>query len=247
VQQQQNTQKPGTKNQVFSTDYSNLDPRLKGIPSATSDYLGKGGQFERGVYGGDRDNYVKLQQFLKKVPPSTKSSMPIHLRALWDYLLGRETPWTAADMTKEEQKFLKSVAIPNAKKKGLTYPLWKEIGAGNLPTAMTVAGSEKEKEKLKNNEGGSLLKPEMAGQFMYFLGQVDPPAIKVAPDNTMVTVNDMYDFNTQGKTKEDLIKNFSDQLSSWWKGNSTFYSVLRNAVSFRELGDYKGFPVKITV
>jgi hypothetical protein len=212
-----------------------------------SDYLGKGGQFERQLYGGSKEDFLKMKGTLAKIPPSKKSSLPLHVRALMDYLNGRETPFTAADLTTDEQKFLKSVAIPNAKK-GLTYPLWKEIGAGNLPTSMTVSGSQKEKEKLKTKGGeGSLLKPELAGQFMYTLGEISPPNIKVDPTKKTVTVFDRYDFNTQGKTKEDLMKSFSDQLSSFWKGDSTFYSVVRNAVAFKETGGYKGFPVNITV
>ena len=82
---------------------------------------------------------------------------------------------------------------------------------------------------------------------MYTLGEISPPNIKVAPDKSTVTVFDRYDFNTQGKTKEDLIKSFVDQVGSWWKGDSTFYSVIRNAVAFKEAGGYKGYPVNITV
>ena len=212
-----------------------------------TDYLGKGGQFERQLYGGSKEDFLKMKDTLAKIPPSKKSSLPLHVRALMDYLNGRETPFTAADLTTDEQKFLKSVALPNAKK-GLTYPLWKEIGAGNLPTSMTVTGSQKEKEKLNDKGGqGSLIKPELAGQFMYTLGEVSPPNIKVGPNKDTVTIYDRYDFNTQGKTKEDLMKSFSNQLSSFFNGDSTFYSVVRNAVAFKETNGYKGFPVNITV
>jgi hypothetical protein len=190
---------------------------------------------------------LKMREFITKFPPAKKSSLPLHIRALMDYLSGRETTFTAVDLTRDEQNFLKKVATSNAKK-GLTYPLWKDIGAGNLPTSMTVSGSEKEKEKLKSKDGeGSLLKPELAGQFMYTLGEISPPNIKVDPTKKTVTVFDRYDFNSQGKTKEDLIKSFADQLGSWWKGDSTFYSVVRNVVAFKESGGYKGFPVNITV
>lgn len=231
-----------------ATAKSNLKDLLKTVDNKpTSDYLGKGGQFERQLYGGSKEDFLKLRGTLAKIPPAKKSSLPLHIRALIDYLNGRETPFTAADLTRDEQKFLRDVAIPNAKK-GLTYPLWKEIGAGNLPTSMTVTGSQKEKEKLTNKGGqGSLVKPELAGQFMYTLGEISPPNIKVGPNKDSVTVYDRYDFNTQGKTKEDLMKSFTDQLSSFWKGDSTFYSVVRNAVAFKESGGYKGYPVNITV
>jgi hypothetical protein len=232
------TKKPTTT--IKKLQYQNNLPK--------SDYLGRGGEFERGLYGGrSREEYNKMKEFIAKFPPAKKSSLPLHIRALMDYLAGRETPFTAADLTREEQNFLKNVATPNAKK-GLTYPLWKDIGAGNLPTSMTVSGSQKEKEKLKTKGvEGSLVKPELAGQFMYTLGEISPPNIKVDPNKKTVTVYDRYDFNTKGKTKEDLLKNFSDQVGSWWKGDSTFYSVVRNAVAFKEAGGYKGYPVNITV
>jgi peptidoglycan hydrolase-like protein with peptidoglycan-binding domain len=241
------TKKPTTttKTPIKYSDFKNLKYQ-DNLPK--SDYLGKGGEFERGLYGGkSREEYFKMKEFITKFPPAKKSSLPLHVRALMDYLAGRETPFTAADLTREEQNFLKNVATPNAKK-GLTYPLWKEIGAGNLPTSMTVSGSQKEKEKLKSKGGeGSLVKPELAGQFMYTLGEISPPNIKVDPNKKTVTVYDRYDFNTKGKTKEDLLKSFTDQVGSWWKGDSTFYSVVRNAVAFKESGGYKGFPVNITV
>lgn len=193
------------------------------------------------------DFNITLQNFIKKIPPAKKSSLPLHIRALMDYLVGRETPFTEADLTRDEQNFLKNVTISN-EKKGLTYSLWKQIGAGNLPTSMTVQDSEKEKEKLLGKGGqGNLIKPELAGQFMYTLGQVTPENIKIAPDKSIVTIYDRYDFNVQGKTKEDLIKSFAEQLKSWWKGRSTLYSVIRNVIAFREMGGYKGFPIKITV
>jgi peptidoglycan hydrolase-like protein with peptidoglycan-binding domain len=213
-----------------------------------SDYLGKGGQFEKNLYGGrSKQDYLAIQRTIGKIPPSKKSSLPLHIRALMDYLAGRETPFTAADLTREEQDFLKKVAISNAKT-GLNYPLWKKIGAGNLPTAMTSSGSKNEKEKLnKMGGGGSLTNPGLAGEFMYTLGQIDPPAIKVSPDKKNVTLNDKYDFNTEGKTKEDLLKSFAGAVGSWWTGDGTLYSAVRNAVAFRESGGYKGYPVNITV
>jgi peptidoglycan hydrolase-like protein with peptidoglycan-binding domain len=212
-----------------------------------SDYLGKGGEFERGLYGGrSREDYVKVQQVLGKVSPAKKSSLPLHIRALMDYLAGRTTPMTAADLTKEEQEYLKNVAIKNAKT-GLKYNTWKGIGAGNLPTAMTSTGSEKETEKFKTSAQGSLLNPGLAGVFMYTLGEVDPPAIKVAPDKKSVTVRDIYDFNSVGLPKDKVMQNFSDAFSNFFKGKGTFYSIVRNAVAFKELSGYPGYPVNITV
>jgi peptidoglycan hydrolase-like protein with peptidoglycan-binding domain len=215
--------------------------------TAPSDYLGKGGQFERGLYGGrSREDYIKMKELLGKFPQAKKSSLPLHIRALMDYLGGRTETMTAKDLTREEQEYLKNVAITNAKK-GLKYNTWKDAGAGNLPTAMTTAGSEKEKEKLKATGQGSLLNPNLAGVFMYTLGEVDPPAIKVAPDKKSVTVRDNYDFNSVGLPKEQVMKNFSDALSSYFGGKGTLYSIVRNAVAFKELSGYPGYPVNITV
>jgi peptidoglycan hydrolase-like protein with peptidoglycan-binding domain len=211
-----------------------------------SDYLGKGGGFERHLYGGSQEDYVKMQQLLGKVPPAKKSSLPLHIRALMDYLAGRTKPFTASDLTKEEQQFLKNVAINNAKT-GLLYKTWKSIGAGNLPTAMTTGGSEKEKEKFKTTNQGSLTNPGLAGEFMYTLGEVDPPAIKVSPDKKSVTVKDNYDFNSVGLSKDKVMQNFTDALSSYFSGKGTFYSIVRNAVAFKETSGYPGYPVNITV
>ena len=160
-----------------------------------------------------------------------------------DYLVGRTEPFTAADLTKEEQEFLKNVAI-TYEKTGFKYNTWKSIGAGNLPTAMTTSGSEKEKSK---NLTGSLSNPGLAGEFMYTLGQVDPPAIKVSPDKKTVTVRDNYDFNSVNLPKEQILKNFTDALSSYYNGKGTFYSIVRNAVAFKEMSGYPGYPVNITV
>jgi peptidoglycan hydrolase-like protein with peptidoglycan-binding domain len=244
----QQSEKPKTavKGQTIPTSKFKLnDPKLM-RPDMPSDYLGKGGGFERNLYGGSREDYVKMQQLLGKVPPAKKSSLPLHIRALMDYLAGRTKPFTASDLTKEEQQFLKNVAINNAKT-GLLYKTWKSIGAGNLPTAMTTGGSEKEKEKFKTSNQGSLTNPGLAGEFMYTLGEVDPPAIKVAPDKKSVTVRDNYDFNSVGLSKDKVMQNFTDALSSYFSGKGTFYSIVRNAVAFKETSGYPGYPVNITV
>lgn len=249
------TGKTQKKQSIGKTDVS-LNPKFAGLNKSLfpkddanlhSDYLGKGGRFERETHGGmTQEQYLGFMKQLKKVPPAKKSSLPLHIRALMDYLGGRTEPFTAADLTRKEQEFLKSVAIANAKK-GLTYPLWKSIGAGNLPTAMTATGSEKESQNLKSSGQGSLFDPGLAGEFMYTLGEVDPPAIKVSPDKTSVTVRDNYDFNSVGLPKEKIMQNFTDALSGYFTGKGTLYSVVRNAVAFKEGDGYPGYPVNITV
>jgi peptidoglycan hydrolase-like protein with peptidoglycan-binding domain len=244
--QQSEKPKIADKGQTLPTSKFKLnDPKLM-RPNMPSDYLGKGGEFERNLYGGSREDYVKMQQLLGKVPPAKKSSLPLHVRALMDYLAGRTKTFTASDLTKEEQEFLKNVAITNAKT-GLLYKTWKGIGAGNLPTAMTTVGSEKEKNKFKDSSQGSLTNPGLAGEFMYTLGEVDPPAIKVSPDKKSVTVRDNYDFNSVGLSKDKVMQNFTDALSGYFSGKGTFYSIVRNAVAFKETSGYPGYPVNITV
>lgn len=183
---------------------------------------------------------------LSKLNLSDKLSLPLHLRALLEYLLGRETPFTESELTSEEKEFLKSVAIPNATK-GLTYPLWKKIGAGDLPTALSSGGSQKEKERLSKSGQGNIVAPELAGQFMYTLGEISPPNIKVGPNKQTVTVFDRYDMNLRDQSANELIKSLTDQIYNFVEGDATLYSVIRNLMTFRELTGYKGFPVKFTV
>jgi hypothetical protein len=190
---------------------------------------------------------VKQQkEFLSKLSKISKLSLPLHLRALLEYLLGRETPFTESELTTNEKEFLKSVAIPNASK-GLTYPLWKAVGAGDLPTALSAGGSQKEKERLSKSGQGNMVTPELAGQFMYTLGEISPPNIKVGPNKETVTVFDRYDMNIRDKSTNELIKSLTDQIYNFVEGDATLYSVIRNLMTFRELSGYKGFPIKFTV
>lgn len=214
-------------------------------PQAPSDYLGKGGQFERANRLDAAS--MKLMQDIQKIPPATKSKYPLHVRAFLDYLAGRTKPITAGDLTKEEQNFLKDVAIKN-QKKGFTYPMWKQIGAGNLPTAMTTSGSTKERDKLTTKGGqGSLYSPSLPGQFMYTLGQLPPEHIQVTPDKKSVTVIDNYDMNSFDRNAGDIMSDVWSSIKNFVTGGGTGYSVLRNLASTKEMFGYKGFPVKITV
>lgn len=234
-------------------EHANKEQNLKSIFSEQMDSRMPGQIETFGYKQGDPSTIkpaVKKQtEFLSKLSKlnlSDKLSLPLHLRALLEYLLGRETPFTESELTTKEKEFLKSVAIPNASK-GLTYPLWKTIGAGDLPTALSSAGSQKEKEKLSKSGQGNIIAPELAGQFMYTLGEISPPNIKVGPNKETVTVFDRYDMNIRDKSTNELIKSLTDQIYNLVKGDATLYSVIRNLMTFRELSGYKGFPIKITV
>jgi hypothetical protein len=186
------------------------------------------------------------KEFLSKLSKISKLSLPLHLRAFLDYLLGRETPFTEKNLTSEEKEFLKSIAIPNASK-GLNYELWKSVGARNLPTALTTGGAKKETERLSKSGQGNIIVPELSGQFMYTLGDITPPNIKVGPNKETVTVFDRYDMNIGDKNVNELIKALTDQIYNYVQGDATLYSVIRNLVTFRELSGYKGYPIKFTV
>ena len=190
---------------------------------------------------------VKQQkEFLSQLSKISKLTLPLHLRAVLEYLLGRETPFTEDQLTTKEKEFLKSVAIPNASK-GLNYELWKSAGARDLPTALTTGGSKKETERFAKSGQGNIISPELSGQFMYTLGEITPPNIKVGPNKETVTVFDRYDMNIGDKNVNELIKAFTDQIYNYVEGYATLYSVIRNLVTFRELSGYKGYPIKFTV
>ena len=190
---------------------------------------------------------VKQQkEFLSQLSKISKLTLPLHLRAVLEYLLGRETPFTEDQLTTKEKEFLKSVAIPNASK-GLNYELWKSAGARDLPTALTTGGSKKETERFAKSGQGNIVSPDLAGQFMYTLGEITPSNIKVDPNKETVTVFDRYDMNIRDKSANELIKSLTDQIYNYVEGDATLYSVIRNLVTFRELSGYKGYPIKFTV
>ena len=198
------------------------------------------------VGNGREKKITDIKKVLNDLGPAKKSSLPLHLRAVWDYMLGRTDPFTSADLTREEQKYLKQVVISNPKK-GLNYGVWKANGAGNLPTAMST-GSSAESERLKKSGGsGSLLNPELGGQYMYFLGDVAPSNVKTSPDKKTVVVNDNYDMNNTKLPKDEILKDFAKQVGRFALGDASLYSVIRRTAGLRELTGYKGYPVNLTV
>ena len=198
------------------------------------------------VGNGTKEKLPKIKDILNDLGPAKKSKLPLHLRAVWDYMVGRTEPFTSADLTREEQKYLKQVVLSNPKK-GLNYGIWKANGAGNLPTAMST-GSSAEAERLKKSGGsGSLLNPELGGQYMYFLGDVAPANVKASPDKKTVVVNDNYDMNNTKLPKDEILKDFAEQIGRFALGDATLYSVIRRTAGLRELTGYKGYPVNLTV
>ena len=182
---------------------------------------------------------------LDNILEMAKSRIPLHLRAFGYYLAGREEPLTENDLTPEELEYLKTAVISN-EKSGLTYGMWKSLSDGQLPTSIEKSGEER--DKIGDADLSTLSNPDLAGQFMYTLGQVTPQNIKISPDKKTVIVYDRYDMNTEGKKLEDVTTEFTDHFNKWWNEDEvTFYSVVRKAAEFREVTGYKGYQIKINV
>lgn len=202
---------------------------------------------------------AKLQaealKILKSVQTGPKSPLPLHVRGFIDFLLGRTKLWTEMDMNEDEKLFLKEVAKLHGKN-GFTYPMWDELGAKGLPVAASAENVKKERQQLGGSgisdipkELSRLTGANMAGQYKYFLGQVNKNNIIYNDKIGTFTINDNYDFNTKrnSESKTDIIKNVIQAVKDFKNDQGTFYSVIRKLASVRELAGYSGFPVKITV
>lgn len=175
--------------------------------------------------------------------------LPLHIRAMIYYLGGRKAPMTSSELTKDEQTYLYTVAQKYGSK-GFNYPLWKSIGATNLPTAISAQGIQQETAKLKQlnkNGSDSLILPNLAGQFMYTLGAISPGNI-IQNGNTII-IKDNYDMNVVqgGKTKEDIFNGIAKTFKLWTAGESTLYSLIRNTISLREITGYIGYPIEFSL
>jgi hypothetical protein len=190
-----------------------------------------------------QEKYFKsINDIFKGIDLDILKKIPLHLRCYFLYLMGRTDVLTEEILTDTEKKYLFSVANKYGIKKGFTYPLWKSIGAGNLPTAITPERAEKE----KSTTSGSILNPELSGVFMYTLGQVPKQNITALNNNTIL-VNDNYDMNSFSTSKEKIMTDLAISLERLITGKGTFYSVIRRFASLRELSGYKGYPIKFTV
>ena len=198
-------------------------------------------------YKQDTMNKLKAGELMKKLGPLAKNSKtPLHIRGVIDYLMGRSQPFTASDLTKEEQTFLKNTILSYPNWKDSYYKLWNQLGAGNLPSSIGVTGAKKELEQGKGGLG-KLLNPSLAGQFKYFLGGLSPANVQISPDRKNITIKDTYDFRQENQTDQEILKNASDTLKNFVKGDVGIYQVIRNLVSTKETSGYKGFPVNITL
>ena len=176
-----------------------------------------------------------------------ESSIPLHLRTLALYLMGRTSVLTESVLTQEEKNYLWDVATKYGVTRGFNYPLWKELGASNLPTAITPETIKSETQRLKNNpKSTELANPGLAGQFMYTLGAILPAGIKKVDKDTIV-ISDNYDFNAFDLPKDEVLKQFSDTAKMFWQGDASLYSVIRKIVALKETDGYKGYPISFTI
>jgi hypothetical protein len=184
--------------------------------------------------------------FLTKFISAHKFILPIHLRALAFFLIGRTTPFTADEMTQEEKDFIKKTAIQRSIK-GFNFGFWDKDEKGK-------SGEEIGKHRSANAIAekiplGSLINPTLNNQFMWFLGSVDAQNIKVSPNQSKVTIIDNYDMNAarDNKTKEMLIQSFVSSIKRYFNHKMGLYMVIRSVVGLREMNGYKGYPVNITL
>jgi peptidoglycan hydrolase-like protein with peptidoglycan-binding domain len=232
-----------TPTQILPKQYGPKDlNRIEGQPT---DYLGTQGTVgQQQILGQNLLNQIKSGK-LKKT-----TSMPLHVRMLYDYLAGRTTPMTISDLTDAERKFLRQAIISaSSKREGFSYPGWDKIGASG-PTALTSAGREKEKLSGKDKSMLDLaFKMNLPSQFKYTLGSVAPTNVKYDKNNGVAFVKDNYDYNNvENKTsKEQVIKDFFTSIKDLVKGTGTTYGAIRHAVGLKELGGYNGFPVNIEI
>jgi len=151
------------------------------------------------------------------------------------------------ELTSEEKKFLYSVADKYGIEGGLKYNLWRQMGAKGLPTAITKSGIASETSKLNQSTKEQLsgLFPNLSGQFMYTLGEVDPS--NVNKEGNTIEIKDNYDMNSFSTDKDTLLDSIKEVFDLWKGDDASLYSVIRATVRLRELGGYKGFPVNFKV
>jgi hypothetical protein len=175
------------------------------------------------------------------------NNLPLHLRALYYYLIGTTETKNESMLNSGERTYLWDISTKYGLKNGFKYDMWRTLGAQNLPTAITPEGIKSETERLKNNpQSASLSNPGLAGEFMYTLGEISKGGVRKIDDST-IQISDNYDFNAFDLPKDEVLKQFSDTLSMFWRGESSFYSVIRKLVALKETDGYKGYPIIYTI
>ena len=179
---------------------------------------------------------VPLHPLIKK--------LPLHLRCFFEFLVGRTSTFTEADLDSDERTFLLNACLSHGLANGFKYNYWKSIGAtGALSLNKGGAAAETKKYGIKGTLI-NMISPNMPTEFMYTLGEISKNNIYKYGSNTIV-VQDHYDFNSREykMTNDQIIKEFTDSIKNFQKGEATPYHIIRKAANLRELGGYNGFRV----
>ena len=117
---------------------------------------------------------------------------------------------------------------------GFAFPAWNNLAH---------ATAETKKYGIKGTLI-NMISPNMPTEFMYTLGEISKNNIYKYGSNTIV-VQDHYDFNSREykMTNEQIMKEFTDSIKNFQKGEATPYHIIRKAANLRELGGYNGFGV----
>lgn len=193
------------------------------------------------------ESSITRQAILKDI--TNTRTVPLHIKCMMWFLAGRSTTLTQNELTEGEKIFLWNSSINVLKlKRGFNYNYWKSVGAAGLPLAITQAGIKKESQSIRPGIK-NLIFPNIAGQMMYTLGEVDPSNIKISPDKNIINIYDNYDMNTieYKMSKEGVINNFKETLIQFAKGDAGLYNLIRKIVQLRELTGYNGFPINFTL
>lgn len=192
------------------------------------------------------DVYMHPFESILKV---TGYALPLHLRGVIHFILGREDEFIERELTDGEEAILYHYCEERLKNKEtmFDYPFWRKHSNGILPTAITEASLGAEIAQLKSGKPvESFMFPSVAGQYMYFLGATKPGSI-TKKGNT-ITVTDFYDFN-EGLTTSltVLCKGVSAAMNARVGGTGTSYQVIRKLVALRHATGYKGYPVRFVL
>ena len=178
--------------------------------------------------------------------PLIMKQLPLHLRCFFEFLIGRTEVFTEADLHDDERKFLLNACLAHGLQNGFNYNYWKSVGATG---ALSLSKGGAAKDAKKYGTKGTLMNmvsPNLATTFMYTLGEIAKPNVYKSGVNTIV-VKDNYDFNSREykMSNEQIIKEFTDSIKNFQKGEATPYHIIRKAANLRELNGYNGFPVNI--
>lgn len=186
---------------------------------------------------------------IKNLIKKSGKLLPLHIRGLAYFILGRTGEFNEDELTIEEQKMLYIYALESLPKGKFTYPFFKSKTNDILPTAISIEAMKLEKAKIKNSkfeEIKNLIAPNIAGQFVYFLGQTGDKSI--IKNGDVITITDTYDYN-EGLTTNliGLCKGLAETIAMFAVGEAGMYNVIRKAVALRHTTGYKGYKVKFTL